>query len=83
MARKLLTREDHNPEEKTQSQEQQETPEKYYRFSLKLPAECGDYLREMAWRNKTSITDYLFRIVQADKDAHPEWLETFDILNKK
>lgn len=70
--------------EQAQPQAQQENQEpQYYRFSLKLPPECGDYLREMAWRNRTTITDYLTRVVLADKEAHPEWRETFDILNKK
>lgn len=55
---------------------------KEYRFNLKLPIECKDYLQEMAWRNRTTITEYLTRIILADKDAHPEWKDTIDILNK-
>lgn len=54
----------------------------YYRFNLKLPMECKDYLQEMAWRNRTTITEYLARLIQADMDAHPEWKDTIDILNK-
>ena len=54
----------------------------YYRFNAKLPAECHDFLQEMAWRNRISITEYLTRIVLAEMDAHPEWKDTIDILNK-
>lgn len=55
---------------------------KEYRFNLKLPIECKDYLQEMAWRNRMSITEYLTNLVLADKDAHPEWKDTFDALNR-
>ena len=69
-----------------QSTEQQQ-PEpaaktEYYRFNAKLPMECKDYLQEMAWRNRTTITDYLTRLILADMDAHPDWRNTLDILNK-
>lgn len=58
----------------------EEKPE-YYRFNAKLPIECKDYLQEMAWRNRTTITEYLARIIRADMAAHPEWTETIDVLN--
>ena len=64
-----------------QTRETTKDPKEYYRFNLKLPIECKDYLQEMAWRNRTTITDYLTRIILADKDAHPEWKESVDILN--
>lgn len=54
----------------------------YYRFNLKMPMECKDYLQEMAWRNRTTITEYLTDLVEADMKAHPNWRETLDILNK-
>ena len=70
-----------------QSTEQQAQPEpatktEYYRFNAKLPMECKDYLQEMAWRNRTTITEYLTRLILADMEAHPDWRETLDILNK-
>lgn len=60
------------------------TPAKteFYRFNAKLPMECKDYLQEMAWRNRTTITEYLTRIIMADMEAHPEWRDTLDALNK-
>ena len=71
-----------------QSAEQAQTPPEttakteYYRFNAKLPMECKNYLQEMAWRNRTTITDYLTKLVTADMEAHPEWRDTLDILNK-
>lgn len=53
-----------------------------YRFNAKFPIQYKDYLQEMAWRNRCTITEYLIRIVQADMDAHPEWKDTIDILNR-
>lgn len=74
------------PQEDTQTLPQgqpaaAEESKAFYRFNLKMPLECKDYLQEMAWRNRISITEYLTRIVLADKDAHPEWKETIDTLN--
>lgn len=69
----------------TYQEQPQEAPQgakEYYRFNAKLPAECKDYLQEMAWRNRISITEYLARIILADMAAHPEWKDTIDILNK-
>ena len=54
----------------------------YYRFNAKMPMECKDYLQEMAWRNRTTITEYLSRLILADMEAHPEWRDTLDVLNK-
>ena len=59
-----------------------DTNAEVYRFNLKLPIECKDFLQEMAWRNRTTITGYLVRLVRADMNAHPEWTETIDSLNK-
>lgn len=68
-----------------QSTEQAQQPAaktEYYRFNAKLPMECKDYLQEMAWRNRTTITDYLTRLILADMEAHPNWRDTLDALNK-
>lgn len=54
----------------------------YYRFNLKLPIEQKEYLQEMAWRSRESITAYLTELVAADMKRHPEWRETVDELNK-
>ena len=49
---------------------------------MKLPIECKDFLQEMAWRNRVTITEYLAQLVKADMDAHPEWMDGIDHLNK-
>ena len=69
-----------------QSTEQQQ-PEpaaktEYYRFNAKVPMESKDYLEQRAGRNRTTITEYLTRLILADMEAHPDWRETLDILNK-
>ena len=67
------------------SDQQQPEPapaEEFYRFNAKFPGIFKDYLQEMAWRNRTSITDYLTRLINADMEAHPEWRDTLDVLNK-
>ena len=37
-----------------------------YRFNLKLPAITKDYLKEIAWMKRTTITQYLVELVQED-----------------
>lgn len=71
-----------------QPAEPQKTDKKdEYRFNAKMPAICGTFLQEMAWRKsleehkRVTITEYLIRLVTADMEAHPEWKETVDVLN--
>ena len=56
----------------TEQAPQVQPKQEYYRFNAKLPMECKDYLQEMAWRNRTTITEYLTRLILADMDAHPD-----------
>ena len=65
----------------SEATQERPTKEQVYRFSLKLPIEHKAYLQEMSWRSRTSITDYLARLVQEDMERHPEWRDTIDILN--
>ena len=60
-----------------------DTSAEVYRFNLKLPIECKDFLQEMAWRNRTTITEYLAQLVRADLDAHPECMQRIDHLNTR
>lgn len=65
------------------SEPQQPKPtEDFYRFNGKFPGIFKSYLQEMAWRNRISVTEYLTRLIHADMEAHPEWTDTLDILNK-
>ena len=74
------TRKDQAPAEPKQ-EEPQDQPTKWYRFNMKLPAECQAYLQEMAWRNRTTITQYMADMVMADMAAHPEWRDSLDAAN--
>jgi len=70
-----------------QSKGEQEQPKtkdkkKYYRFNLKLPIECKDYLQQMAWKTETTVTEYLSNLVLQDMAQHPEWREDLDELNQ-
>ncbi len=42
------------------------------RLNLKLPAQVKEYLKEAAWRNRMSLTEYLVNLVKADMKKHPE-----------
>ena len=53
-----------------------------YRFNAKWPGVFRQYLQEMSWRNRTSITQYVANLINADMEAHPEWKDTLDVLNK-
>lgn len=87
MAKQKFTAPQGNPYNSIIQSTEQQQPEpaaktEYYRFNAKLPMECKDYLQEMAWRNRTTITEYLTRLILADMEAHPDWRDTLDILNK-
>lgn len=56
--------------------------QEYYRFNLKVPIEYKDYLQEMAWKQRTTITAYLSELIRADMEAHPDWADGLDGLNK-
>lgn len=87
MAKKNFTSEDMERRKETNTlahiaAAEEEKKQEYYRFNLKLPMEQKEYLQEMAWRNRESITAYLTALVAADMEQHPEWRETLDELNK-
>lgn len=66
----------------TEQTPQEQAKQEYYRFNAKMPIEYKDYLQEMAWRQRTTVTEYLNRLIAADMEAHPEWRDTLDILNR-
>mgnify|MGYP005922534873 CR=1 FL=1 len=93
MAKQKFTAPQGNPYNSIIQSTEQQQPEpaaktEYYRFNAKFPMECKDYLQEMAWRatvrehRNVTITEYLTRVIRADMDAHPEWKETVDALNR-
>lgn len=68
-----------NTQDTHDKQDKQDTPKKQgrppkkeeeklrgYRYNLNLDRDLKDYLHEMAWRKRTSITQYLNDLVRAD-----------------
>jgi hypothetical protein len=53
-----------------------------YRFNLKVPHEYKLYLQETAWQNRTTITDYLKKLIAEDMEKHPNWRDTLDEANE-
>lgn len=43
-----------------------------YRYNLNLDRDLKDYLHEMAWRNRTSITQYINDLIRADMEGYIE-----------
>ena len=83
MARKFTNPDAYSAVIQSASTAGQDKPQEWYRFNMRLPVEYQAYLAEMAWRNRTTITNYLQNLVAADMEAHPEWKDTVDILNTK
>ena len=69
------------PDQMPEQQKMKKTAPDDYRFSMRVSAESGAYIREMAWRHRVSITEFVARIIEADMKQHPEWKETIDVLN--
>lgn len=58
-----------------QAQQEHKAHPKNYRFNLNIPMKYKEYLQEIAWQNRTTITEYLVGLVAADSEKHPEILE--------
>lgn len=54
---------------------------KYYRFNAKLPIEYKDYLQEMAWRKRSTVTAILQDLVRQDMEKHPEVIANLNTSN--
>lgn len=48
---------------------------KDYRINLKLPKICKHYLREVSWRNRTSVTGYILNLIREDMDKNKKIVE--------
>lgn len=66
----------------TPEEKQPEEKPKIYRFNAKMPFEYGQYLNELAWQKRKTITDVLNDIIREHMEAHPEIVDAIDILNK-
>lgn len=43
---------------------------KSYRFNLNMPLKYKDYLQEIAWRNRVTITEYICRLIEEDAERN-------------
>jgi hypothetical protein len=43
------------------------TQKEFYRFNLKLKLEYKEYLSEASWAARISVTEYLNRLIEADR----------------
>lgn len=82
VANKFFTQETHKVEDTHNKQDkpskQGRPPKKEeeklrgYRYNLNLDRDLKDYLHEMAWKNRTSITQYINDLIRADMEAYIE-----------
>ena len=45
----------------------------FYKLSVAINPEFRVYLAEMAWKNRITISEYISRLLEADKKQHPDW----------
>lgn len=63
----------HNKSNKPQKGRPPKTPEEKlrgYRYNLNLDRDLKGYLHEIAWRNRTSITQYINDLIRTDMEAY-------------
>ena len=82
VANKFFTREEHekqdthNTHDKLNKQgrppKKEEEKLRGYRYNLNLDRDLKEYLHEMAWKNRTSITQYINDLIRADMKAYIE-----------
>ncbi len=44
-----------------------------YRYNLNLDRDLKEYLHEIAWKKRTSITQYINDLIRADMENDTEW----------
>lgn len=47
----------------------------FYRINLKLDGELEEYIKEEAWKNRLSVTEYLNGLIRADRNTKKNMLE--------
>lgn len=53
-----------------------------YRFTVRMPGICGQFIAELAYQKRSTITAEFQRLVEQEMEKHPEILESLDELNK-
>ena len=62
-------------QEPHKTHEPQRTHKTYYRLNLKLDEALKEHIQEKAWKNKTSVTQYISDLIEKDT------LDTLDTLD--
>lgn len=59
-----------------------ENKKKKVQFATRIEPDQMKYLNEMAWRNRTSVSEYVIAMINEDMEKHPDWRKTLDELNE-
>lgn len=54
-----------------------------YRFTVRMPGECGRFIAELAYQERSTITAEFTRLVTEEMERRPDILEKLDELNFK
>lgn len=77
---KFFTQEKHDTHNKQDTQEKKqgrpklnpEEKKRGYRYNLNLDRDLKQYIHEIAWQNRTSITQYINDLIRKDMDEYFE-----------
>lgn len=58
------------PETKEETAKREAAKKKKYRVNLALDADLESYLHNIAWQNRTSITQYIAALIRKDKEEY-------------
>ena len=52
-----------------------------YRYTARMPGECGRFINELAYQRRSTITAEITRLVREEMERHPEIMASLDELN--
>ena len=61
-----------NTDSTQDTKDTQDIKDRFYRLNLKLDIDLKDYLSDEAWRQRTSITALVNKILKEYRDSHKE-----------
>lgn len=59
-----------------------ENKKKKVQFATRIEPDQMKYLNEMAWRNRTSVSEYVIAMINEDMKKNPNWRDGLDELNE-
>lgn len=54
------------------TQQEHKAQPKNYRFNLNMPIQYKDYLQEIAWENRVTITEYICKLIAEDAERNKD-----------